>query len=200
MPVAIAPLRGVVDSHRAPEADDVVQEEVRRPDAPLVERVVAAVFVEVAPKQSSQHAVADPVLTEFHRLQEEQDPPGRVAIGVVLPTDLMDQVMTEGQATEGGGGPGFLPVQDAQGVADRLRHGHVLRIGLPVDQQGPVHVTLGRSSPRASDPKTTNAQSAGTRPLPPSTRSIRSRSAVVAAAASAMYRQERPTADSSWVR
>jgi hypothetical protein len=112
-----------------------------------------AVLCKVATDDCPNHAfISFGILADDSRFEEEQDSPSGIFVGIVLATDLVDNVMAECHVSKSSGWAGRakppIVVLQLQQVLDLLDNSEMVGIGLPVYEVSPVEVAAG--SPFAS--------------------------------------------------
>lgn len=137
---------GEIDRKCSPVSGDVVLEE-----AWYVHRIPGVHPAVILDDVTPQYVVDDPPIrvfpTDAHGLEEEEHASGQVRVGIVAPSDVVDQVMAEDKATEGSLPSRSLDSLFLQEGLNTERRLEVLRVGNPVDQEDPVQVAPRRQFP-----------------------------------------------------
>ena len=103
-----------------------------------------AVLLKIATVDDSNHTfIGIGILADGTRFEEEQDSSGGVPVGVVLATDLMNNVVAEGHVSKSSGRAGrskFPLILFRQKPLNSLGDDEVVGIGLPVYQIRPIEI------------------------------------------------------------
>src|SRR5579864_89675 len=110
------------------------------------------VLCKVATDDCANHAfISFGILADDSRFEEEQDSPSGIFVGIVLATDLVDNVMAECHVSKSSGRAGrakpALVAFQLEQALDLLDNSEMVGIRLPVYEVSPVEIAAGSPFP-----------------------------------------------------